>query len=93
MPDASTDVRRRPPTTGVPRRPGEVRPMHSDIWYDLAIRELSDLSDPATEKLVEAAADTLPVPPTEEDEPAPASTNQAEPPAKTPTDPDTPARG
>ncbi len=67
--------------------------MHSDIWYDLAIRELSDLSDPATEKLVEAAADTLPVPPTEEDEPAPASTNQAEPPAKTPTDPDTPARG
>ena len=36
--------------------------MHTDIWYDLAIRELSDLSDPATEKLVEAAAENLPVP-------------------------------
>ncbi|HKX05428.1 MAG TPA: hypothetical protein VJX71_23235 [Methylomirabilota bacterium] len=33
--------------------------MHSDIWYDLAIRELSELSDPATEKLMEAAARTL----------------------------------
>jgi len=33
--------------------------MHSDIWYDLAIRELSDLSDPAKEKLAEAAAETL----------------------------------
>ncbi|HZP38922.1 MAG TPA: hypothetical protein VFE48_20750 [Methylomirabilota bacterium] len=67
--------------------------MHSDIWYDLAIRELSDLSDPATEKLVEAAADTLPVPAADEEEPAPTPTNQAEPPAKTPPDPDTPARG
>jgi hypothetical protein len=36
--------------------------MHSDIWYDLAIRELSDLSDPATEKLMEAAAETLVAP-------------------------------
>ena len=33
--------------------------MHSDIWYDLAIRELSDLSDPGKEKLAEAAAETL----------------------------------
>lgn len=36
--------------------------MHSDIWYDLAIRELSELSDPATEKLMEAAARTLVAP-------------------------------
>jgi hypothetical protein len=36
--------------------------MHSDIWYDLAIRELSDLSDPATEKLMEAAGETLVAP-------------------------------
>jgi hypothetical protein len=33
--------------------------MNTDIWYDLAIRELSDLSDPAKEKLAEAAAETL----------------------------------
>lgn len=33
--------------------------MYSDIWYDLAIRELSDLSDPVQEKLAEAAAETL----------------------------------
>ena len=44
--------------------------MHSDIWYDLAIRELSDLSDPATEKLVEAAAESLPVPDVEDEAPA-----------------------
>jgi len=36
--------------------------MHTDIWYDLAIRELSDLSDPATEKLMQAAAETLVAP-------------------------------
>ena len=60
--------------------------MHSDIWYDLAIRELSDLSDPATEKLVEAAADNLPVPAEDDDEPAPAA-------AKTPSHPDRPSRG
>jgi hypothetical protein len=44
--------------------------MHSDIWYDLAIRELSDLSDPAKEKLVEAAAEALPVPDVEDEAPA-----------------------
>jgi hypothetical protein len=32
-----------------------------DSWYDLAIRELSDLSDPAKEKLAEAA-EALPAP-------------------------------
>ena len=36
--------------------------MHSYIWYDLAIRELSELSDPATEKLMEEAARTLVAP-------------------------------
>jgi hypothetical protein len=66
--------------------------MHSDIWYDLAIRELSDLSDPATEKLVEAAAESLPVP-EDDDEPRPAEPKAAEPAGKTPTRPDTPTRG
>ncbi len=28
--------------------------MHWDIWYDLAVLELSELSDPAKGKLVEA---------------------------------------
>jgi hypothetical protein len=32
-----------------------------DSWYDLAIRELSELSDPAKEKLAEAA-EVLPGP-------------------------------
>jgi hypothetical protein len=36
--------------------------MNTDIWYDLAIRELSDLADPAKEKLAEAAAETLAAP-------------------------------
>jgi hypothetical protein len=55
--------------------------MHSDIWYDLAIRELSDLSDPATEKLVEAAAESLPVPAMSE-APAPADAKAVESAAK-----------
>lgn len=55
--------------------------MHSDIWYDLAIRELSDLSDPATEKLVEAAATSLPVPATNE-ESAPAVPRRWSPPRR-----------
>ena len=42
-----------------------------DSWYDLAIRELSDLSDPAKEKLVEAEQ-ALPEPaPEAEDEETP----------------------
>jgi hypothetical protein len=44
--------------------------MHSDIWYDLAIRELSDLSDPAKEKLADAAAETLAQPVVEDEAPA-----------------------
>ena len=61
--------------------------MHSDIWYDLAIRELSDLSDPATEKLVEAAAESLPVPETDEEASAPAKA-----PAQPASHPEKPAR-
>jgi hypothetical protein len=45
--------------------------MPMDSWYDLAIRELSDLTDPAKEKLAEAA-EALPEPaPGAEDEEAP----------------------
>jgi len=44
--------------------------MHSDIWYDLAIRELSALSDPAREKLAEAVAETLAEPLVEDEAPA-----------------------
>ncbi|HET8532120.1 MAG TPA: hypothetical protein VFO08_13300 [Methylomirabilota bacterium] len=44
--------------------------MNTDIWYDLAIRELSDLSDPAKEKLAEAAAETLAAPDVEAEEEA-----------------------
>lgn len=42
--------------------------MHSDIWYDLVIRELSDLSDPGKERLLEAAAETLASPDVEPEE-------------------------
>jgi hypothetical protein len=42
-----------------------------DSWYDLAIRELSDLSDPAKERLAEAE-EALPEPaPDAEDEETP----------------------
>ena len=56
--------------------------MTTDIWYDLAIRELSDLSDPAKEKLAEAAAETLANPEvveTEEEPAAPAGPQAPEP--------------
>ena len=53
--------------------------MHSDIWYDLAIRELSDLSDPATEKRVEAAAQSLPVTDVEDAAPAAPGDSQGAP--------------
>jgi hypothetical protein len=46
--------------------------MSWDSWYDLAIRELSDLSDPAKEKLAEAAeALPEPAPEAEDDEAEP----------------------
>jgi hypothetical protein len=45
--------------------------MPMDNWYDLAIRELSDLTDPAKEILAEAEQ-ALPEPaPEDEDEEAP----------------------
>ena len=47
--------------------------MNTDIWYDLAIRELSDLSDPAKEKLAEAAAEILADPDVDETEEKPAA--------------------
>lgn len=44
--------------------------MPMDSWYDLAIRELSDLSDPAKERLAEAEqALPEPDPETEAEEP------------------------
>jgi hypothetical protein len=43
--------------------------MPMDSWYDLTIRELSELSDPAKERLAEAAkALPEPAPEFEEDE-------------------------
>jgi hypothetical protein len=42
--------------------------MPMDNWYDLAIRELSDLTDPAKEKLAEAAEQALPEPAPEVEE-------------------------
>jgi hypothetical protein len=45
--------------------------MPMDNWYDLAIRELSDLTDPVVEKLAQAAEQALPEPPEEEDDDAP----------------------
>ena len=54
--------------------------MPMDDWYDLAIRELSDLTDPANEMLAEAeVALPEPAPEAEEDEEAP-ETPPAEPP-------------
>jgi len=79
-------------TPGSPAAPRRGEAMHTDIWYDLAIRELSDLSDPATEKLVEAAAENLPVPVANDEEPTPADAKAAGA-AKTPAHPHTPARG
>jgi hypothetical protein len=48
---------------------GDTMPM--DNWYDLAIRELSDLTDPVAEKLAEVEQ-ALPEPPEADDEDAPA---------------------
>ncbi|MFI5377593.1 MAG: hypothetical protein ACHQ8D_23380 [Candidatus Rokuibacteriota bacterium] len=53
--------------------------MHSDIWYDLAIRELSDLTDPTKEKLAEAAAETLAAPDVEAEAESAAPTDPPEP--------------
>ena len=53
--------------------------MHSDTWYDLAIRELSDLSDPAKEKLAEAAAENLAELDVEDEEPTSPANRHAAP--------------
>ncbi len=37
--------------------------MQWDTWYDLSIRELSERTDPAKEKLSEAEAETAAAPP------------------------------
>lgn len=61
--------------------------MNTDIWYDLAIRELSDLSDPAKEKLAEAAAETLADPDVVETEEEPAAPAGPQAQAPEPADP------
>jgi len=53
--------------------------MPMDNWYDLAIRELSDLTDPAKEMLAEAER-ALP-------EPAPEAEETPEPPPARPPQP------
>jgi hypothetical protein len=57
--------------------PGREDVMHWDVWYDLAILELSELSDPAKEKLVEAEKAQGPPAPEAEEPPTPASTESA----------------
>lgn len=49
--------------------------MDWNVWYDLAVQELSELSHPAKEKLVEAELARAAVPP--EAEPLPASEEAA----------------
>jgi hypothetical protein len=68
MADASTQLERITNRRVRAYRTDEVTTMHSDIWYDLAIRELSDLTDPTKEKLAEAAAETLAAPDVEAEE-------------------------
>ena len=67
--------------------------MHSDIWYDLAIRELSDLSDPATEKLMQAAAETLVAPETDAPEGDAADESAPAKPTTPAAQPEAPSRG
>jgi hypothetical protein len=57
-----------PPIEGcAPERAERGDTMPMDNWYDLAIRELSDLTDPAKEMLAEALQ-ALPEPPSEGEE-------------------------
>jgi hypothetical protein len=62
---------------GAPERAERGDTMPMDNWYDLAIRELSDLTDPGKEKLAESEW-ALPEPPEAEDDEIP------EPPAAAP---------
>lgn len=57
--------------------------MPMDNWYDLAIRELSDLTDPGKEKLAEAAEQVLPEPAPEDEEAPEPPTGGAVPPELT----------
>jgi hypothetical protein len=41
--------------------PGKEDAMQWDVWYDLAVLELSELSDPSRERLVEAEQAQCPV--------------------------------
>ena len=68
MTDASTQMEQITNRRVRAYRTVEVTTMHSDIWYDLAIRELSDLTDPTKEKLAAAAAETLAAPDVEAEE-------------------------
>jgi len=47
--------------------------MHWDVWYNLAVLELSELSDPAKEKLLEAEKAQGPPAPEAEEPSTPAS--------------------
>ena len=51
--------------------------MHWDVWYNLAVLELSELSGPAKEKLLEAEKAQGPPAPEDEEPPAPASEEPA----------------
>lgn len=53
-------------TTTVPDPGAGREDAMQDVWYDLVILEMSDLSDPAKEKLVEAEQLALPEPEPEE---------------------------
>jgi len=57
--------------------PGREDAMHWDVWYDLTVRELSDLSDLAKEKLAEAEKAQGPPAPEAEEPPTPASAEPA----------------
>jgi hypothetical protein len=61
--------------------------MHSDVWYDLAIRELSELSDPVKEKLLEAAAETLAVAEVQAEEESAAPADPPAPPSESDEEP------
>ena len=61
--------------------------MHSDVWYDLAIRELSELSDPVKEKLLEAAAETLAVAEVQAEEASAAPADSPAPPSESEEEP------
>ena len=47
--------------------------MQGDVWYDLMVLEMSELSDPGKEKLIEAAQASLVPDPDVEDDPAAAA--------------------